>query len=133
MLEGVRKIKAWQLADRLAVQVYCLTKHFPRDGIYGLTSQMRRCAVSVPANIVEGSQRQYLKEYAQFLYTAKGSLGELEYYIHLAKELGYLADEDHKTVDALREETSKMLYGLLVWIEKQMYAGEKTKSDLANE
>ena len=98
-----------------------------------LTSQMRRAAVSVPANIVEGSLRQYLKEYAQFLYTAMGSLGELEYYIHLAQELGYISEEQHKSLNALREEAGKTLYGLIKWIEKQMNSGKKTKSDLANE
>jgi four helix bundle protein len=130
LLEGVRKIKAWQLADRLAIQVYRVTKGFPREEIYGLTSQMRRCAVSVPANIVEGSLRQYLKEYAQFLLVALASLGALEYYIHLAKELGCLSDEQHKTLDGLREETGKTLYGLIAWVEKQLAKGKKTKSDL---
>jgi four helix bundle protein len=131
MLEGVRKIKAWQLADQLAIEVYRVTKGFPREEIYGLTSQMRRSAVSVPANIVEGSLRKNLKEYAQFLYVAMGSLGELEYYIHLAKELGYLSEEQHKILDPLREEAGKTLYGLIRWIEEQMNKGKKTKSDLA--
>lgn len=131
MLEGVRKIKAWQLADRLAIEVYRVTKGFPREETYGLTSQMRRAAVSAPANIVEGSLRQYLKEYAQFLYTAMGSLGELEYYIHLAKELGYISEEQHKSLDALREETGKTLYGLIKWVEGQMSKGKKSKSDVA--
>ena len=131
MLEGVRKIKAWQLADRLVIQVYRATKSFPREEIYGLTSQMRRCAVSVPANIVEGSLRKNLKEYAQFLYIAMGSLGELEYYIHLTKELRYLTEEQHKTLDPLREETGKTLFGLIRWVEEQINKGKKTKSDLA--
>ena len=130
MLEGVRKIKAWQHADRLAIEVYRVTKGFPLEEIYGLTSQMRRCAVSVPANIVEGSLRKNLKEYAQFLYIAMGSLGELEYYIHLARELDYLSEEQHKTLDALREETGKTLYGLIAWVEKQLADGKRTKSDL---
>lgn len=131
MLEGVRKIKAWQHADRLVLEVYQATKGFPREEIYGLTSQMRRSAVSVPANIVEGSLRKYLKEYAQFLHIAMGSLGELEYYIHLAKELGYLSEDHHKTADALREETGKTLYGLIAWVEEQIKKGKNTKSDLA--
>ncbi len=132
MLDGVRKIKAWQLADRLAIEVYRATKGFPREEIYGLTSQMRRCAVSVPANIVEGSLRKYLKEYEQFLHIAMASLGELEYYVHLSKELGYLSEDQHKTLNALREETGKTLYGLIKWVEEQQNKGKKSKSDLAN-
>jgi four helix bundle protein len=89
VLEGVRKIKAWELADRFVVEVYRITRRFPREELYGLTLQLRRAAVSVPANIAEGSQRQYLKEYLQFLYVAKASLSEAEYYIHLAQQLGY--------------------------------------------
>jgi four helix bundle protein len=133
MLEGVRKIKAWQLADRLAIETYRATQGFPREEIYGLTSQMRRAAVSAPANIVEGSLRQYLKEYAQFLYTAMASLGELEYYIHLAKQLGYLSDDQYKMLDAPREEAGKTLYGLIKWVEDQMSKGKKSKSDLAKD
>lgn len=131
MLEGVRKIKAWQLADRLVIEAYRVTKSFPREEIYGLTSQMRRCAVSVPANIVEGSLRKNLKEYAQFLYISMGSLGELEYYLHLANELGYLSEEQYKTLNPLREETGKTLFGLIRWVEEQINKGKKTKSDLA--
>ncbi len=84
MLDGVRKLKAWQLAHQLVVEVYKVTAHYPREEMFGLTSQMRRAAVAVPANIVEGSLRQYLKEYVQFLYVAESSLGELEYHIFLS-------------------------------------------------
>jgi len=70
MLEGVRGIKAWEYAHRLVLEVYRATERFPRHEVYGLTPQLRRAAVSVPANIAEGCQRQHLKEYAQFLYMA---------------------------------------------------------------
>jgi four helix bundle protein len=133
LLQGVSKIKAWQHADKLAVAVYRATKSFPREEIYGLTSQMRRCAVSVPANIVEGSLRKYLKEYSQFLYISMSSLGELEYYIHLAGLLGYLPDEEHKKLDELREETGKTLHGLIKWVERQLEAGMNVKTDLKDE
>jgi four helix bundle protein len=73
VLGGIKKIKAWQLADRFVAEVYQVTKHFSREELYGLTSQLRRAAVSVPANIAEGSQRQHLREYLQLLYAAKGS------------------------------------------------------------
>ncbi len=132
MLEGIKKIKAWQLADRFAVEVYRLTQRFPREELYGLTSQLRRAAVSVPANIAEGSQRQYLKEYLQFLYTAKASLSEAEYYIHLAQQLGYLQDDDLEPLMPVQTEASKTLHGLIGWLERHIAVGKVTKKDLAN-
>jgi four helix bundle protein len=113
VLEGIRKITAWELVDRFAVEVYRITRHFPHEESYGLTSQFRRAAVSVPANIAEGSQRQYLKEYLQLLYTAKASLSEAEYYIHLAQQLGYLQDDALEPLIALQTEASKTLHGLI--------------------
>lgn len=88
------KIKAWQLTDELAILIYKTTEKFPKSEVWGLTSQMRRAAVSVPANIVEGSARKNKKEYLQFLYIAISSLTELSYYIRFTKELGYLGIED---------------------------------------
>lgn len=90
MLEGIRQLKAWQLGHELVLEVYRVTKQFPREELFGLTSQLRRAASSVPANIVEGSQSQYTKEYRQFLFTSKRSLAEVEYFIFLSNELGYL-------------------------------------------
>jgi four helix bundle protein len=74
MARDYRKIKAWQLADELALFVYKATKGFPKSEIWGLTSQMRRAAVSVPANIVEGSAERNRNEYIQFLYVANTSV-----------------------------------------------------------
>ncbi len=130
MLEGIRKIKAWELADRFAVEVYRITRHFPREELYGLTSQLRRAAVSVPTNIAEGSQRQYLKEYLQFAYVAKASMSEAEYYIHLAHQLGYLEKADLESLTTLQTEASKTLHGLIRWLERQIAAGKVTKNDL---
>ncbi len=130
MLEGIRKIKAWEWADRFAVEVYRITRHFPREELYGLTSQLRRAAVSVPANIAEGSQRQYLKEYLQFAYVAKASMSEAEYYIHLAHQLAYLEGADLESLTALQAEAAKTLYGLIRWLERQIAAGKVTKNDL---
>ena len=88
MARDYRKIKAWQLADALALLVYKATKEFPKREIWGLTSQMRRAAVSVPANRVKGPARRNRKEYLQFLYRAMSSLVELSYYIKFTKALG---------------------------------------------
>ena len=115
MLEGVKKIRAWELAHQLVIETYRITRSFPRDELFGLTSQMRRAAVSVAANIVEGSQRQYLKEYVQFLYVSKASLGELEYHIFLSGALAYISQEEMGKLDAVRVEAAKTLQGLIKW------------------
>jgi four helix bundle protein len=130
MLDVVRRIKAWEHGHRLVVEVYRVTRRFPKEELYGLTSQLRRAAVSVPANIAEGSQRYFLKEYRKFLYTAKASLTEVEYYLYLAEELGYLQNEDAKRISAISDEAAKTLQGLIKWLEKQIRAGKLTKDDL---
>jgi four helix bundle protein len=118
MARDYNKIKAWQLADELAIKVYKLTQKFPRDEVFGLTSQMRRAAVSVPANIVEGSARQYQREYLQFLYISMGSLAELGYYIKFSYEIGYLNKEDYDVMDLHYIRTIKTLRALINFIEK---------------
>lgn len=83
---------AWQVAIELVKSVYSITSSFPREEIYGLTSQMRRAAVSVPANIAEGAGRNSKKEFIQYLTVARGSLSELDTLVVIAAELGYLAE-----------------------------------------
>lgn len=119
MAKGFFDIKAWQKADDLAVDVYEKTKSFPRHQLYSLTNQMQRAAVSVAANIAEGSGRQTLADYLRFLYIAKGSLCELEYYIHLAKRLGYLSDADYQRLDILQDETARVLTGFIRFKEQE--------------
>jgi four helix bundle protein len=107
------KIEAWRLADNLTVAVYERTRSFPREEIYGLTSQLRRAAYSVPANIVEGSSRESKKDYLHFLYIARGSLSETQYFIHLARRLGYFSSQE---TDALQQQTKitfACLHGLI--------------------
>jgi four helix bundle protein len=113
MAKGFFDIKAWQKADDLAVDVYESTKSFPRHQLYSLTNQMQRAAVSVAANIAEGSGRHTLTDYIRFLYIAKGSLTELEYYIHLSRRLSYLSETDYQRLDALQDETARVLTGFI--------------------
>ena len=113
MPRGFFDLKAWQLADDLAVDVYQITPSFPPDQRYSLTNQMQRAAVSVAANIAEGSGRRTIVDYLRFLFIARGSLREVEYYIHLCKRLGYLSDKDHQRLDALADETAKVLVGFI--------------------
>ena len=117
-----RSIKAWQLADGLVAAVYQVTRGFPKDELYGLTSQMRRAAVSVAANIVEGASRRSRQEYLQFLSIAKASLNELSYYIHLSRRLTYLPEPRATELDDLCEETARTLYGLIQAVSKDNLA-----------
>ena len=114
------KIEAWRLADDLTVSVYKRTRSFPKEEMYGLTSQLRRASYSVPANIVEGASRESKKDYLHFLYIARGSLSETQYFIHLARRLNYLPQEES---DMLREQTKMAfacLHGLIRAVEKEV-------------
>ena len=113
------KIEAWKLADDLTVAIYERTRIFPKEEVYGLTSQLRRASYSVPANIVEGSSRESKKEYLHFLYVARGSLSETQYFIHLARRLGYVSPDE---ADGLRRQTKQAfgcLHGLIQAVEKE--------------
>jgi four helix bundle protein len=118
MARDYTKIKAWQLADQLALLVYRATTKFPKSEVWGLTSQMRRSAVSVAANIVEGSARKYRNEYLQYLYIAISSLAELSYYIRFTKELEYLDTKTYEELWAKAQEGLRTLQGLISYIEK---------------
>ena len=97
----------------LALHIYVLTKSFPKGETYGLVTQLQRVVVSVSANIAEGYERQHRKEYLQFLFIAKGSLGETETYLLLARDLGYITPTEYAIADEKRKETSKLLRGLI--------------------
>jgi four helix bundle protein len=113
------KIEAWRLADDLTVAIYERTRSFPRDEIYGLTSQLRRAAYSVPANIAEGASRESKKDYLHFLYIARGSLSEAQYFIHLARRLDYLSSEETGALQQQTKATFACLHGLIRAVEKE--------------
>ncbi len=108
-----RKLRAFELADEVVLLVYRLTDQFPKEEVYGLTSQMRRAAVSIPSNIVEGCARESQAEYFRFLEIAFGSLRELHCQLGLSKRLGYVAGENFLTSESIITETEKVLAGLL--------------------
>jgi len=118
MGRNFRNIKAWQYADNLAVLVYSKTKSFPREELCGITSQPRRASVSVATNIAEGANREHNKEYLNFLYTARGSMAETEYLLHLSRRLGYLQDDEYKKLEDLRKEAAKTLHGLITAVKE---------------
>ena len=106
-----KKLRAFELADQLALMVYKDTTAFPREETYGLRSQLRRAAVSVASNIVEGCARASQADYIKFLEIAYGSVREVEYQISLAQRLGYFSDVTQ--LGQLVVETSKVLNGLI--------------------
>ncbi len=107
------KLRAFELADEVAVLVYRVTARFPREELYGLTSQMRRAAISIPSNIVEGCARDSQTDYLRFLHIAFGSLRELHYQLSLSKRLGFLPNENSSLIEPKVVETEKVLNGLI--------------------
>ena len=117
-MSGFKKLGVWQKSYDLTLGVYRLTNKFPQDERYGITSQLRRAASSVPANISEGYERNHRKEYLQFLYIAKGSLGEIETFLMLSRDLGYLSVDEYSILELQRAEIGKMLMGLISLLSK---------------
>lgn len=114
VLTGPRyeRLEAWQAAHRLTLVIYEVTLALPDDERYGLVAQMRRAAVSVPSNLVEGSVRAGCREYRRFVGVALGSLFELRYQVHLCLDLGYLSRAQVEQVMEQVEVTSRLVWGL---------------------
>lgn len=111
MLESFKELKVWQRSLELAKEVYRVTDEFPKIELYGLVSQMRRSAISIPSNIAEGYKRRGLGEYIQFLSIADASIAELETQIILSKDL--YQKFDYTKIDSLILEVQKMLFSLI--------------------
>ena len=118
-----RSNKAWQRCDELAVAVYRATKAFPGAERFGLTKQIRDAAVSAAANIAEGYGRRTVRDLSHFLYQARGSLNEVEYFVHLAHRLEYLDGGQRASLAALQGEAARALQGLIRYWEGQARAG----------
>ena len=112
-MKDFRDLKVWGKAHALALHVYDLTARFPSAERYGLTSQMRRCAMSVPSNIAEGCGRGSDADFARFLHIATGSASELEYQLLFAHDIGLLASADHEKAERDVVEVKRMLSALL--------------------
>jgi four helix bundle protein len=106
-------LEVWKLSHQLTIEVYKITQVFPKAEQFGLVSQVRRSASSVPTNIIEGQARQYKKEFIQFLYIAKGSLEETNYHLFLSKDLGYISETDYKLLSEMCTRIKMMLYKLI--------------------
>ena len=124
--KGFHTIAAWQKADDLTVKVYEVTDlkkgYFPRHQLYSLIQQLQKAAVSVAANIAEESGRQGIREYIHFLSIARGSLTEVEYYIHLANRNKYLPVDVHQQLDDMQSEAARTLWGFIQFKQQQASA-----------
>ena len=116
--KSYKDLIAYQKAYALTLDIYRVTKEFPSHELYAMVSQMRRAAVSIPCNISEGYRRGHQKEYIQFLHIARGSCGELETLICLAKDLEYLDEGEFEGLYIAQDEISRLLMGLISAMQK---------------
>jgi four helix bundle protein len=110
-MKAHHKLKVWQRSIDFVIEIYKLTEEFPKSELYGLTSQMRRAAVSIASNISEGAGRNSRKEFKQFLSISQGSVAELETQLIIAEKLGYCSDIN--SLFSELDEISKMIIGLI--------------------
>jgi len=106
-------LQAWKESHKLVLMVYQATKNFPKEELFGLTSQIRRAAVSITSNIVEGFSRNSLKEKTQFYYISKGSISELQSQLLIAKDLMYISKEDFDKIAVQSIVANKLISGLV--------------------
>lgn len=125
-MRDFKNIKAFQFADELVLALYEVSKSFPREEVYGLTSQLKRAAVSIATNIAEGASRQHKRDYLNSLYTARGSLAETEYLFQLAWKLKYVDEIQFKKIDHLRQEVARTLFGLIHSVQKEIPLSNRT-------
>src|ERR1041385_3423883 len=112
-MQGFRRLHVWEKAHDLTLEVYKVTARFPTDERYALTSQIKRAAASIGANIAEGCGRGSDADFTRFLLIAMGSASELEYHLLLARDLGYLREDDYQRLDGLTTEVKRMLASLI--------------------
>jgi four helix bundle protein len=118
-MKNFRDLKVWEKAHEVALACYAVTRAFPKEELFGLTSQIRRAGASVPANIAEGCGRRGNSELHRFLQMAMGSANELEYHFLLSKDLGFLKAEEHKRVQGQVEEVKRMLASLIRKVDSE--------------
>ncbi|MBZ5682006.1 MAG: four helix bundle protein [Acidobacteriia bacterium] len=121
-MKDFRRLKVWEKAHHLTLDIYKATTNFPRAELYGLTSQMRRCSASMGANIAEGCGKQGNNELHRFLHIASGSASELDYQLLLARDLNYMTDEEYRRIDGRLLELRRMLTALIQKVGADRFA-----------
>jgi len=111
-MQSFTNLKVWQRGHQLTLDIYRLSAKFPADERFGLTSQIRRAAASIPTNVAEGSKRAHSADYARFINIAEGSGAELSYLLMLARDLGFVETQRAEACLAELDELSRMLYAL---------------------
>ena len=119
-MRNYRELQVWSKAHALTLELYRVSRGFPRDEIYGITSQLRRAAVSIGANLAEGCGRRTSSELARFVRIAMGSASELDYHLLLCRDLGFMSSDDFTTRTAQLTEVRKMLTSFLNSVEEQI-------------
>ena len=119
-LQNYRDLEVWQKAMTLAEECYRVTKMFPKEELFGMTSQIRRAAASIPANIAEGQGRQHTKEFLNFLSVARGSLKEIETHLILSQRVGLMTAQQLEPLLKLTDDISRMMSGLRKTLEKRL-------------
>ena len=112
-MRDFHKLDVWQKSHQFALALYRATRTFPKEELYGLTSQMRRAVLSIPANIAEGCGRNGDAEFTRFLHIAFGSASEMEFFLIVSRDLGYLSEDAYAELDGQVVEVKKMLAALI--------------------
>ncbi|MBE9118686.1 four helix bundle protein [Lusitaniella coriacea LEGE 07157] len=116
-IKDFKDLIIWQKGIEIAEKCYFITKTFPKDELYGMVQQIRRCAASVPANIAEGYGRRYTKEYLRFLAIAQGSINELETHLILSSRVGLCTEKDVAAIISLLREETRMIISIMRKLE----------------
>ena len=117
-MSSYKELTLWQKSYKLTLDIYSATKSFPKEELFGLVSQMRRSAVSIPSNLAEGNNRHGTKEHTQFIRIAYGSGAELETQLLLARDLSYITEREYNEINTLLSEVMKMLNKLITSLSK---------------
>ena len=118
-MKAHHRLKVWERSIELVEQIYKLTERFPKEELYGLTTQMRRSAISIPSNIAEGFKRYHNKEFKQFLHIAQGSAAELETQLIIAKELKFINQATLENISIKIDSLNKMISSLMNKLKTQ--------------
>ena len=118
VMRNYQTLDVWKMSMQLVKEIYLLAKAYPRDELFALTSQTKRAATSIPANIAEGMGRQYKRDTLHFLHIARGSVYELETHLNVALMVNIIEEQNFKTVINLIDEVMKLLSGLINYMNK---------------